>query len=167
MRKMTESNLLAAFAGESQAHMKYNIFADRAERERRPNLARLFRAIAFAERVHATNHLRELGLIKGSAENLQVAADGESFEINEMYPAYHNVAELQEERGAIRSTTYALEAEKDHLALYQEAQKAVAQNQDVSAGELWVCDVCGHTVVGDAPDVCPICKAKRDAYKKF
>ncbi len=167
MRKMTEANLLAAFAGESQAHMKYAIFAERAERERHPNLARLFRAISYAEKVHATNHLRELGLIRASALNLTVAIEGETYEVEDMYPAYHAVAELQDEKGAMRSTHYALEAEKIHAQLYQEAENTLQQGKDVEMGDVWICDVCGHTVVGDAPDTCPICNAKKTSYHKF
>jgi len=91
---MTESNLRSAFAGESQAHMRYLIFADRAEKEGYANVARLFRAIAYAEQVHATNHYRELGDINVSPQNLQVAIDGESWEVEEMYPAYLAVAQL-------------------------------------------------------------------------
>ena len=96
MRKMTKANLEAAFAGESQAHMKYAIFADKAEREGFPEVARLFRAISYAERVHATAHLRELGSINDTVANLEAAAGGEHYEITEMYPAFDAVAKLQE-----------------------------------------------------------------------
>lgn len=106
MRKMTKANLEAAFAGESQAPMKYLIFAGEAEKEGFPRVARLFRAIAFAEQVHAANHLRALGAVGESPANLQVAIDGETFEVEEMYPAYKAVAELQEEKGAVRSTAF-------------------------------------------------------------
>ena len=101
MREMTKENLKAAFAGESQAYMKYVIFADRAEEEGYPEVARLFRAIAFAERVHATNHLRELGDIGDTVANLEVAIGGENYENTEMYPAFNAVAKLQEEKGAM------------------------------------------------------------------
>jgi len=95
MRAMTEANLEAAFAGESQAHMKYAIFADKAAREGYPEVARLFRAISYAERVHATNHLRELGGIGDTVANLEVAFSGENYENTEMYPAFDAVARLQ------------------------------------------------------------------------
>ncbi|MGB9659673.1 MAG: rubrerythrin family protein, partial [Nitrososphaerales archaeon] len=117
MRRMTEGNLKSAFSGESQAHMKYLIFADKAEEEGYPNVAKLFRAIAYAEKVHATNHLDALGNIKGSSENLQVAIDGENFEVNDMYPAYKAVAELEGEKIAQRSFYWALQAEKVHSGM--------------------------------------------------
>jgi len=96
VRKMSEDNLKNAFAGESQAHMRYLIFAKKAEEEGFPNVARLFRAISYAEQVHATNHYDVIGMIRGSSDNLQVAIDGETYEVNEMYPAFNAVAKLQE-----------------------------------------------------------------------
>jgi rubrerythrin len=167
MHKMTMSNLFAAFSGESQAHMKYLIFAERARKEGFPNLARLFEAISYAEQVHATNHLRELGMVKGSRDNLQVAIDGETYEVEEMYPAFHAVAELQGEEGAERSTNYALEAEKIHAVLYGQAKAAVEQGQDSEAGPVQICEVCGHTVMGEAPERCPICGAPRSRFRTF
>jgi rubrerythrin len=167
MRKMTETNLLAAFAGESQAHMRYIIFAQVAEKEGKPNVARLFRAIAFAEQIHATNHFKELSGIGVSTDNLQEAINGETFEVNEMYPAYHNVAKLQEEKGAQRSTTWALTAEKVHAVMYQDAKQAVENKQDVAIGNIYICDLCGFTAAGEVPDVCPLCGAKKDRFKIF
>lgn len=167
MRKMTEDSLKSAFAGESQAHMRYLIFAEVAEKEGRPNLARLFRAIADAEKVHATNHLNALSLVKESSSNLQVGIDGENYEIEEMYPAYNAIAELQNESGAKRSIHYALEAEKIHSALYQKAKQAVDSGKDIEIGDIYICQVCGHTVDGSAPDRCPICGATKDKFKKF
>ncbi|MBI4297353.1 MAG: rubrerythrin family protein [Chloroflexi bacterium] len=167
MRKMTESNLNSAFAGESMAHMKYTIYSDRAQREGRSNVARLFQAIAYAERVHATNHYRELGHVKDTSDNLQVAIDGETYEVEEMYPAFNNVARLQEEKGAIRSTEWAWESEKGHAELYKKAKEAVQGGQDAAIGDIYICGACGWTVEGEAPDVCPVCKAKRDHFRKF
>ncbi|HAL60889.1 MAG TPA: rubrerythrin [Chloroflexi bacterium] len=164
---MTESNLKSAFAGESQAHMRYLIFADRAEKEGYANLARLFRAIAYAEQVHATNHYKELGGINTSVENLQAAIDGETHEVNEMYPAYRAVAELEEEKGAIRSTSWALEAEKIHAQMYKEAEGAVEKGVDPELGAIYICQVCGHTAEGEPPEKCPVCGAKRQKYVKF
>jgi len=164
---MTESNLKSAFAGESQAHMRYLIFADRAEKEGYANLARLFRAIAYAEQVHATNHYKELGGINTSVENLQAAIDGETHEVNEMYPAYLAVAELEEEKGAIRSTSWALEAEKIHAQMYKEAEGAVEKGVDPELGAIYICQVCGHTAEGEPPEKCPVCGAKRQKYVKF
>jgi rubrerythrin len=167
MRKMTEANLKDAFAGESQAHMKYLVFAEVADAEKRPNLARLFRAIAYAEQVHATNHLRELGLVRTSPDNLQEAIAGETFEVEEMYPAYHAVAELQGEKGAVRSAHYALEAEKIHAAMYATAREWALAGEDAKIGKVHVCAVCGHTVEDTAPERCPICQAPRAKYKSF
>lgn len=167
MRKMTKSNLEAAFAGESQAHMKYAIFADKAEKEGYPEVARLFRAISFAERVHATNHLRELGAVGDTTANLEAAIGGENYENTEMYPAFDAVARLQEEKGAIRSIHYALEAEKIHETMYTEARESVVAGKDIKSAPVFVCPVCGHTVIGEAPDKCPICGVAKDKYREF
>ena len=166
MRKMTEQDLLAAFAGESQASMKYQIFAEQAGKEF-PNVARLFRALSFAERVHAAGHLRALGGVKGVADNLESAAAGESFEINEMYPAYLAVARLQGEKAAERAMNWAYEAEKVHLGLYERAKAAVSAGSDFAAETIQICAVCGWTVEGDAPDKCPICGANKERFQAF
>ncbi|NIN95189.1 MAG: rubrerythrin family protein [Anaerolineae bacterium] len=164
---MTEANLQAAFAGESQAHMRYLIFAEKAEKEGDANVGRLFRAIAFAEQVHATNHFKNLDGIGGTAENLQVAIDGETYEVEEMYPAYRAVAELQGEKGAARSTTWALEAEKVHSELYSQAKASVTEGKDTDIGEIYICEVCGWTGTGEKPDKCPLCGAKADRIRTF
>ncbi len=167
MRPMTEDNLRQAFSGESQAHMRYLIFADQAEKEGKVNLARLFRAIAYAEQVHATNHYRELGEIKDSPGNLQTCIDGETFEVEEMYPAYKKVAELQGEKGAVRSTNYALEAEKIHAEMYKQAKQEAEEGKDVAIASVYICPVCGYTVEKDAPEKCPICSAPRRMFREF
>jgi rubrerythrin len=167
MRKMTEQNLRAAFAGESQAHMRYLIFSEKAEKENKKNLARLFKAIAFAEQVHATNHYRALGEINDSSKNLQVGIDGETYEVEEMYPAYNTIAQLQKEQSAIRTTHFALEAEKIHMEMYKKAKEVVDQGKDIEVGDIYICDVCGYTVEGEAPEVCPICGAKKERFKRF
>lgn len=167
MRKMTEKNLHDAYAGESMANMKYNIWADKAEQEGKKNVAKMFRAISYAERVHATNHWRTLGMIQGTADNLQHAIEGENYEVEEMYPAFKAVAELQDEKGAVRSTHWALETEKVHAKMYAKAKEAVLKGEDVALGEIWVCPVCGYTGEGEAPDLCPICNAKKSTFKVF
>jgi rubrerythrin len=167
MGKMTQANLEAAFAGESQAHMKYTIFADRAERQGFPEVARLFRAVAYAEQVHAANHLRELGGIGSTADNLAAAVGGENHEVTEMYPAFDAVAKLEEEKGAIRSIRYALEAEKIHEGLYRSASESVTGGKDIDAAPVYVCTVCGHTSVGHAPDKCPVCGLLGEKFKQF
>ncbi len=167
MRKMTEDNLKSAFAGESQAHMRYLIFAKRAEAEGFPNIARMFRAISYAEQVHATNHYNALGMIRGSSDNLQVGIDGETYEINDMYPAFYAVAQLQEEKGAMQAFNFALQAEKIHASMYQKAKQTVETRKDIQLGTMHICEVCGHTVEGEAPDRCPVCGASKDKFRKF
>ncbi len=167
MKRMTEKNLKDAYAGESQAHMKYLVFAKKAEDEGKPNIARLFRAIAFAEQVHATNHLRTLGEIGDTVENLQTALDGENFEVDEMYPAYDAVAKLQDEKGAIRSIHYAIEAEKIHAAMYTNAKQIAKEGKDASLGQIFICPVCGYTVEGKYPDTCPVCGVAASKFIKF
>lgn len=167
MRKMTEDNLKAAFAGESQAHMKYAAFAEKAKQENYPNVARLFRANSFAEQVHATNHLKTLSGIGTTERNLEDAIEGETFEVDEMYPAYIQVAQEQEEKGAETMTKWALAAEKVHAELYRKAKEAISQGRDVAIEAIHVCQVCGFTVEGEAPDVCPICGSPKEKFKKF
>jgi len=164
---MTDKNLHEAFAGESMAHMRYMIYSDRAEQEGKPEIARLFRAIASAERVHATNHWRTLQNIKGSVDNVQDGINGEHYEITEMYPTFNKVAEFQGEKGAVRSTFYALETEKVHEGMYIRAKQALEQGKDASFGKIHICPVCGYTMEGEAPDICPICNAKKDTFKTF
>jgi len=164
---MTEGNLKNAFSGESQAHMKYLIFADKAEEEGYPNVATLFRAIAYAEQIHATNHFNALGNIKGSSENLQVAIDGENFEVNDMYPAYKAVADLEEEKVAQRSIYWALQAEKVHSGMFQRAKQAVESGKDIEARPIYICKKCGYTVEGEAPEKCPLCGTPKENFRKF
>jgi rubrerythrin len=156
-RKMTRKFLEDAFAGESMAHMKYLIFAERAEKEGFPNIARLFRAIAHAEFVHAKNHFIALGKLGKTPENLQEAINGETFEVEEMYPVYKNSAEFQGEKEAVRTTYYAVEAEKIHAELYKEAKESAEKGEDIEIGKVYICPVCGYTVVDDVPDRCPVC----------
>ena len=167
MHKMTQANLEAAFAGESQAHVKYHIFADRAEREGFPTVARLFRAIAYAEQVHATSHFKTLGNLGKTEDNLAAAIGGETYEVNEMYPAFIAVAEVQEEKSAVRSNSWALEAEKVHAGMYEMARQAVLAGDDAEVGDVHICEVCGWTVEGEAPDRCPLCGARREKFRKF
>lgn len=168
MKKMTEKSLQEAFAGESMAHMKYMIFCEIAEKEGFKNIARLFRAIAYAELVHAKNHAKNLGYIKDTKENLQTGINGEKFEIEEMYPAYDAIAKLQEEKGAQRSIHYAIEAEKIHLDLYRSAREEVENGKDMDISSIYICPVCGYTYVGEnPPEKCPVCGLPREKFKKF
>ena len=167
MHEMTKANLEAAFAGESQAHMKYKIFADKAEEDGFPKVARLFRAISYAEQVHATNHFKQLQGIQDTASNLGTAMGGEHYEDTEMYPAFNAVAKLQGEKGAMLSIHYALEAEKIHEVMYQDAQRLVELGQDRESAPVYICPVCGFTVIGEPPDVCPVSKTKKERFVKF
>jgi rubrerythrin len=180
VKEMTEANLRNAYAGESQAHMRYLIYVDMAEKEGFPNVARLFHAAAYAERVHASTHFKHIktkgdfqtvgGALFGTentSEALQAGIEGETFEIKEMYPAYRAVAQHQGEKGAETSFRWAMEAEKNHLGLYEKAKKAVDAGKDAEFGDLQVCPVCGHTVEGDAPNKCPVCQTPGSKFKTF
>ena len=159
----SEKDLLDAFAGESQANRKYLAFAKKAEAEGFKQIAKLFRAAAAAETIHAHNHLREVGGIKTTKENLASALQGEVYEFQKMYPYMIEDAQAEGNKGALRTFTYANEVEKVHAALYKKAIDEFGKNSET---DYYVCDVCGHTVEGEPPDECPICKAKKQAFKK-
>jgi rubrerythrin len=163
----SEKNLKDAFAGESQAHMKYWIFSEKAESENMPNVARLFRAVSYAERIHAKTHLRILGGIGKTSDNLKTAIEGETYEVNEMYPSFIKTAIEEGNKRAEQSSQWAFEAEKIHKDMYTNAKTAADENRDLVIGSIQVCTICGYTAEGDAPDVCPICKAKKDKFKEF
>jgi rubrerythrin len=154
MSKSTD-DLKAAFAGESQANRRYLAFAKKAEEDGYPQVARLFRAAAHAETVHALNHFRTLGEIKSTAENLQAAIAGEHYEVAEMYPAFMQDAEKENEQKALRSFRWAWDVEKVHEALYRKALDMLGK--DTPAVDYYVCPVCGYTHEGSAPDKCPVC----------
>ncbi|RKY52997.1 MAG: rubrerythrin family protein [Candidatus Neomarinimicrobiota bacterium] len=164
---MTKKALEEAFAGESMAHMKYSIFAEIADEEGYPNIARLFRAIAYAELVHARNHAKELGYLGKTIDNLQTGIEGETFEIEEMYPVYMATAEIQGEGGARRGMHYALEAEKIHAELYKEAKTLAREEKDRGDEPIYICPVCGYTVVGEPPERCPVCGVPKEKFRKF
>ncbi|MDH4230431.1 MAG: rubrerythrin family protein [Nitrospirota bacterium] len=159
----TYENLMDAFAGESQANRKYLAFAKKAEAEGFKQIAKLFRAAAEAETVHAHNHLREAKGIKSTKENLEEAISGETFEFKDMYPGMIEDAKAEALNGAMKSFVYANEVEKIHAELYKKALAGMGSNPDV---DYYVCQVCGNTVEGEAPDECPICGAKKQAFKK-
>ncbi len=160
----TEKNLQEAFAGESQANRKYLAFARKAEEEGYPQVAKLFRAAAEAETIHAHNHLRVLGGIRSTRENLEAAISGESYEFQNMYPQMIADAEGEGNDEAKRSFNFANEVEKVHAELYKKALENLGKNEEV---DYYVCQVCGNTVEGQAPDTCPICGAKKEAFKKI
>lgn len=151
----TLENLAAAFAGESQARNKYMAFAKKAEEEGYPQVARLFRAAAEAEYIHAQNHFRAMQGIHSTAENLQAAINGENFEVVSMYPPYIAEAEAAKNKRAATTFTYAYEVEKVHEALYREALATLEQPQ--GEVEYYVCPICGYTHARGVPDKCPVC----------
>jgi rubrerythrin len=167
MHAMTEENLKAAFAGESQAHIKYLNFADKAAKEGKANTARLFKAAAFSEQIHAGAHLRALGGVKSPEENLAAAINGEAFEVEEMYAVYIKVADDQGEPDAAKSMRRAFEAEKVHRALYGRAKDAVAAGGDVELPTVYVCPHCGFTMEGEHLDKCPVCGWSGAEFKEF
>jgi rubrerythrin len=150
-------NLAEAFAGESQANRKYLAFAKKAENDGLPQVAKLFRAAAEAETVHAHAHLRAMGGIKGTTENLEAAIAGEGAEFKEMYPVMVATAEAEGNKQALNSFKNAMAVEKIHYDLYTKALEAVKGGSDLPPKALYVCPVCGNTVEGVAPDACPIC----------
>jgi len=163
----SKENLKAAFAGESEANRKYLAFAKKADEEGYPQIAKLFRAAAAAETVHAHNHLRVMGGIKSTAENLQEAINGETYEFKEMYPEFLKVAAEEGENQASWSFNVANEVEKIHAGLYEKAAESLKKNQDMPHVDYYVCKVCGNTVEGSPPEKCPICNAPAKSFLKM
>ena len=160
----TMDNLQDAFAGESQANRKYLAFAKKADQDGFSQVAKLFRAAAAAETIHAHAHLRVMGGIKGTSENLKVAIEGEGHEYQTMYPKF--VAEAQQESNKPAEITFknAMAVEEIHHGLYSEALAAVEAGNDLAPTKVFVCDVCGNTVYGAAPDKCPVCGVSHDRF---
>jgi rubrerythrin len=161
----TKENLESAFAGESQANRKYLFFAEKAESEGQKRIARLFRAAAEAETVHARNHLKVLQGIKSTRENLQTAISGENHEFTEMYPQFIEAASSENEKKAVDSFDLANKVEKIHHSLYQEALSDLEKGAAKELKAFYVCQVCGNTVEGEAPDRCPVCGAPKKMFK--
>jgi len=161
----TEDNLREAFAGESQANRRYLAFAKKADGEGKPGIARLFRAAAAAETVHAHAHLRVLGEVKSTAENLQAAVDGESHEFKTMYPEFSKEAQAEGNKAALMSFQNAMAVEQVHAGLYSEAAKALAEGGDMPDKTIYVCGVCGNTIIGEAPDTCQVCGASKSKFE--
>ncbi len=160
----TEKNLKEAFAGESQANRRYLAFAKKAEEEGFKQMAKLFRAAAEAETVHAHNHLRALGGIKSTKENIQEAIGGETYEFKKMYPEMVTKAKTEGLKQAEISFDYANQVEKIHAALYENALASLGKNKTV---DYYVCPVCGNTVEEKAPDQCPICSTPGSRFMKI
>lgn len=160
----TKENLQDAFAGESQANRKYLAFAAKAKKDGLNQVAKLFRATAEAETVHAHAHLRVAGGIKETLENLKTAIEGEGFEFQEMYPKFVAEAETEGNNPALVSFRNAMAVEEIHHGLYSSALKAVQAGNDLPAAQIYVCSICGNTVIGAAPDKCPICGVPKDRF---
>ena len=159
----TEQNLQEAFAGESQANRRYLAFAKQADKEGYPRTAKLFRAAAEAETVHAHAHFKTLGGIKSTADNLKEAISGETHEFKNMYPAMIEAAVEEGNKAAERTFSYANEVEKVHAKLYQDALEDLDNQEEV---DYYVCSVCGYTCEGEPPDKCPVCKSTSKAFFK-
>lgn len=155
--RTTDENLKKAFAGESQANRKYTAFAKRAERDGFANVARLFRAAGEAEAIHAAGHLGAMGGVGTTAENLQAAIDGETYEYTTMYPPMLQQAEADKHK-AERMFGLAMKAEQVHAEVYKKALEAVRQGKDLAETTVYLCPVCGYIAFGRAPDACPICE---------
>lgn len=162
----TSENLKAAFAGESQANRMYLAFAKKAEKDGFAQVAKLFRAAAAAETVHAHAHFRVMGGLKGTEENLQTAIKGEGYEFKEMYPKFLSEAQAEQNKPAVVSFKYALAVEEIHHGLYSKALEAVKSGSDLPKARIFVCSVCGNTVEGSAPDKCPVCGSSRERFEE-
>ncbi len=162
----TLENLKVAFAGEAQANRRYLAFARKAEEEGYPHIARLFRAVAAAETVHANNHLKAMGGLRSTADNLQAAIAGEEYEVNGMYPPMLSEAEESGEKQAARAFRWALEVEKIHAVLYRQAAESLAQGQDIAEAEYYICPICGYTHVGAMAGKCPVCGYPAERFEK-
>ncbi len=160
----TLQNLKDAFAGESQANRKYLAFSKKAEEEGYKQQAKLFRAAADAETVHAHNHLRVMGGIKSTKENLQEAVQGETYEFESMYPNMIETAEQENEKEAKDSFNYANKVEQAHAKLYK---KYLDNMESVPQEDIFVCQFCGNTVEGEAPETCPVCGRPKDMFKEI
>lgn len=163
----TKDNVQAAFAGESQANRKYLFFAEKADDEGHKQIARLFRAAADAETAHARNHLKVLGGVKSTKENLQAAISGENHEFTGMYPGFVKQAEAEDEKEAENSFDLANKVERIHHGLFKNALSLLEKGQTMADKPFYVCQYCGNTVEGEAPEKCSICGAPKKMFKRI
>jgi rubrerythrin len=163
----TEENLKEAFAGESQANRKYVAFANKAEQDGLKQIARLFRATAEAETIHALAHFRLLGKVKSTRENLEAGAQGEAYEYKSMYPKFLEDAEAEGNKAAAKIFKYALEAERVHHDLYVKAGEILQQGRDMDDMVIYLCPVCGNIELGVAPETCAICGVPGRKFVEF
>lgn len=155
----TNENLAAAFAGESQANRRYLAFAQKADSDGFPQVAKLFRAAAEAETIHAHTHLRAMNGIQDTLANLKEAVEGERYEFQEMYPEFLATAKEEENKRAAMGFGHALAAEEIHHNLYKQALAAVEAGKDLASMSVFLCPVCGNLELGETPEKCPICNA--------
>jgi rubrerythrin len=160
----TQTNLKEAFAGESQANQRYLSFAEQAEKDGFPQVARLFRAAAYAEKIHAANHLKAMGGINPTAENLQAAIDGENYEVVSMYPEFIKAAEEEALKRPLTSFKWAYEVEKVHEGLYRRALEMLGE--DMPETDYYVCPFCGFTHEGPCGGNCPVCGAPGEKFTR-
>jgi rubrerythrin len=161
----TADNLKSAFAGESQANRKYLAFAKKAEQDGFKTVAKLFRAAAAAETVHAHNHFRVMSGVGSTAENLEAAMGGENHEVASMYPEFIADAEAEGEKKALNSFKWAWDVEKEHYQLFKDALATLGQ--EGAEIEIWICPFCGHTHIGVPPEKCPVCCAPGSKFEKI
>jgi len=159
----TKENLKEAFTGESQANQKYRAFAKKAEKEGFKNIAKLFRTTAEAERIHAEGHLNALEMIGSTAENLQAAIEGETYEYTEMYPPMFDEAQKDNHKAKVMFN-FALKAEKVHAELYAKALDSVKNGKDIDTDNILLCPVCGYIAIGDIPEKCPLCGIAKEKF---
>ena len=160
----THENLKEAFAGESMANRKYLAFARQADAEGYPQVAKLFRAAAEAETIHAFDHMKALGMVRSTEENLKAAVEGETYEFTKMYPEFIVDAKNEDEGSIAKKLELVGKDEEVHAGLYKKALEGIASQE---TRELFLCTVCGHIAEGDAPESCPICGARKQAYRKI
>ena len=163
----TDENLKDAFAGESQANRMYLAFAKKAGEEGFPQVAKLFRAAAEAETVHALNHYQVMGHVKSTIDNLETAISGETYEFKKMYPDFMAEAKKEGNKRAEMTFEYANKVEEIHAGLYREALDALKNKKEPAKADYYVCPVCGNTFEGSAPDMCPICGTPKEKFMKI
>lgn len=159
----TEENLKNAYAGESQAMVRYRIFAEVARKKGLEGIARVFEAASFSEFIHAKNHLKVLEEVNDVTKNLETAHAGETYEITEMYPKFYEEAEKEGNKRAMTSIRYALETEKVHAEIFK---RLLDSGKDYE-GKIYICSVCGYAMEGDIPDKCPLCNAPKEKFVEF
>jgi rubrerythrin len=167
MAYKTEGNLQEAFAGESQANRRYLFFAGKADKEGHPGVARLFRAVADAETVHARNHFDVMGGVGSTLDNVTAAGLGEHQEFTSMYPVFIDNAREERNEKAQRSFEWANAVEKVHHGLFEKVREELKAGKSPGAEVYHVCQLCGYTVAGEPPDKCPICGAAMKMFKKI